>query len=422
MDPTLTPEQWQQYLQNAMAALRLNHNDQGALAAIKQANQALNSFDQPAIAAGTHVSPAQPTAVGGDPRYPSTMDLGNSGDPLEGLKGLGQAVGDIPAGVGRLAKNLLTNPDQIFEDMASIPGNVAKGLASGDPRTIGRTVGNVGSMALPFAKTSGAAEAGTVGGLAARGATAPFRAIGDILQRPGLKNALLREQTARAAAQRGIAETTSNELMPERINQAGLRTQLLENQVERAPAQTQAALHRVELMLQQIERGGPTIENLGLRNQLLDLKIQLMQNMLEGGGEGGLGDALGGTAAPKLPPSPTAPAPSTAIPPNPLDALQTLSPEELAAQPLGKTPPAETSNAAPGVTENQSSVLARLALDREKFASHTPETILPEPIENLPGKMGQKTVQFGQSGLSPAVKSEILSLMPQIEQILRRPK
>jgi hypothetical protein len=60
-----------------------------------------------------------------------------------------------------------------------------------------------------------------------------------------------------------------------------------------------------------------------------------------------------------------------------------------------------------------------LAPGRKKFTQHTPASILPEPIENLSGAMGQKSVQFGKgTPLTPAAMAEIKTLLGDLQRIL----
>lgn len=384
----LTPEEWRQYLLNAQAALHTNPNDAGALAAVKQANKALNQFDQPAIAAGENVGES---------------GFGKLGPALEGL---GQSALDIPRGIGRFAKNLVTNPGQIVEDVVNLPEAIGQGFASGDPEQISRTVGNLGGLALPFAKTSKAAGAPTVGALAGRVVSQPFRAVGNLLERPALRNQLLAEQQGLAAARRSLAETRARDILPQQAEQAGLRTELLRNQAQRAPVQTEAALRRIELMEQQLERGGPTLENIQLRNELLRLKLELQSG----------GEAAALESAPAVAPNLETPAfirrgGTVRQDVSPISGDKTITGQGTAATraELLKDP----GQIVPNNPLSQ--------LDDTIAAGRAAEGLPPlsEAIENIPGKMGQKTVQFGEgSPLNPAAQSEILGLLGELQRIL----
>lgn len=144
VDPTeLTPEQWQEYLASARAALKADPQDREALQAIRDANFALNAYDEAAAA-----SPGERIATG----------------VSEGAKGLGQAALDIPRGI----LSAIFHPVQTVKNLPKVPGALAEGLSSDDPAQVARTVGNIGGILLPFAKTSGAPGAGTVGAAATR--------------------------------------------------------------------------------------------------------------------------------------------------------------------------------------------------------------------------------------------------------------
>src|SRR6266850_2831377 len=389
----LDPEGWRGVLLKANQDLHANPHDPEALQAINDANEALKVYDE-AEAAG--------------PGERITSGIG------QGLEGLGQAALDLP----RSLAGLVTHPVKTVLSMRDIPRNIAQGLSSNDPKQIARTVGNVGSMALPFAKTSRAAGAPSIGGLIGRAVTAPVRAAGEFLERPGLRNALLREQQGLAGARRAAMEVRGREIIPQQAKQAGLRTQLLEQQLERGPtkaaAQNQSVMARIKLMEQQLERGPATAENLALRNELLRLKLELNPGVdVESGPSTDLPPEGGAPVTPK----------PTPLPANPLDALRNIPPEDFAKMPHGSTPPLEQSAAAPGVQEALTSKLVRGILAKERMAARTPESILrhetplaqTEPVENVPGAMGQKTVQFGGgSPLTPEAQAEMLRLMGQI--------
>lgn len=135
VDPTeLTPEQWQQYLANARAALKENPQDREALHAIQDANFALNVYDEAAAA-----SPSERVKAG----------------VTEGAKGLGQAALDIPSSI----VSMILHPVQTVKNLPKVPGALIEGMSSDDPATVSRTVGNIGSILLPGAKVRGTAAA-----------------------------------------------------------------------------------------------------------------------------------------------------------------------------------------------------------------------------------------------------------------------
>jgi hypothetical protein len=430
MEPDeLTPEQWRQYMLNARKDLHINPNNQEALAAIKQANDALNRLEQPAITAGERVGTGpEIQQAQGTPDFLTGLGLEaeRRARPFgEAALGVGQAAADIPIGLVKLAHGLLTEPSkvpgQVWEGIKSIPGEVA----SGDPRRSARALGNIYSVrAVPEA-----IKAVKSGG-----------PIGALLRRPGLRNALLEANIARATA----ATSRLEALAPEHLRQAGLRTQLLEQQLERAPEQTRAAglrgdileqqasrgpgiaqtlAQRIKLLEQQLERGGPTLENLELRNELMRLKLEQMAEQASTPPPDVPPPDLGGSAP--VPPTPKPVPPSTPTQAAP-DALRNLTPEALEAQPFGKTPPVEQSAAAPGVQEAQISRTVQNLLRQEPGKVMPGNPLAPENfpltqelIENEAGNMGQKAVQFGEgSPLNPTAQMEIKSLLGELSRIL----
>src|SRR5207248_3341464 len=127
-DPTqLTPEEWREYLKNAVTALHQDHRDKGALQAVQTANDALSAYD-----AAEAASPGE------------RIEAGFKG----GVAGLGQAALDIPRGIGQT----ILHPVETITNLPKIPGALAHALTSDDPETVARGVGNVGSALLPFAK------------------------------------------------------------------------------------------------------------------------------------------------------------------------------------------------------------------------------------------------------------------------------
>lgn len=167
------PDGWQKVLTQAMADLRKNPHDEEALQAIRDANEALSVYDQ-----GEAAPPGERIRAG-----------------IEGgLAGLGQAAVDVPRGIAQTVRH----PIQTLMNIREVPRQIGAGLTSNDPEQVARSVGNIGSFALPFAKTSKAPGAATVGEIAMRAVAKPAQAVGAILERPILKNQLLRAQLERA--------------------------------------------------------------------------------------------------------------------------------------------------------------------------------------------------------------------------------
>lgn len=163
----LKPDQWQDILRRAMADLRANPQDQEALQAIHDANEALSVYDQAKAA-----SPAERIKSG-----------------FEGaVEGLGKAAADIPRGL----LQAIAHPIETAKGLPKVPSALKQGLTSDEPEDVARAVGNIGAMLLPAAKTGKQAGAPTAGGVAARAATAPVRGLMELLERPVLRNELLR--------------------------------------------------------------------------------------------------------------------------------------------------------------------------------------------------------------------------------------
>lgn len=240
------PEMWLKILQTALADLRANRQDQEALQAVMDANEALQVYDQAESA-----SPLERITSGA----------------REGVKGLAQAGADV----GRGLKQLITHPvdtmAEVIPNLVDAPERLYEGMTSGDPREIARTVGHMGLAAAPFGKTgSGRTLAGATGEAVA----APGKAVGELVRRPALKNRLLEEQTRRTA----LSEEALQQLIDQRLAQAGPRQAILEGQAARAPIMTEQAGQRSTLLGQQMERGAPTLENLELRNELMRRKLE----------------------------------------------------------------------------------------------------------------------------------------------------
>ena len=249
-----TPAEWQQYLMAARAALHANPQDQEALQAIRDATAALNLPEEEAMAAGENVGES---------------GFGKLGPALEGL---GQSAVDVPVGMWRLAKGLATHPIQTFtHDLPQSFVDIGKGFASGDPKRIARSTGNVGSLLLPFAKvTRGGPSLGAVAG---RATTALPRAVAALIERPGMLNKLTEARTGAAEASRGASAARQTAIESRTAQQAALQ-----------PTRMAQMAVRLQALEQLVARGPATAENLMLRNEILRLRLEMMQ---EGGGISG---------------------------------------------------------------------------------------------------------------------------------------
>lgn len=407
------PAKWQEILHQAIADMRdpANPNRDETLKAIKDANEALNTYEDAA-----NVSPSERINQG----------------LHEGVQAIPKMVNGLVHGVAQT----IAHPIQTIKNIPKIPGHIASEFSpeAGAEQNV-QGVADIGNLLLPMAKTSRAAGAATVGEVATAPITGSVRALfqagGDILRRPGLRNAALEASAKRAGAATALSEARG-QLIPKQLEQAGLRTQLLQQQLERGGSQSTAAMRRIALMEQQLERGPATAENLALRNELMRLKLEI-------GGE----DIPTGEMPPELPPEGGAPvptAPKPTVPPSTPeqmapDALRDLTPEQFQQLPGGQTPPLEQSAAAPGASDALASRLAQAILEREKGKAPLmadPGQIAPnnplnpnnfpatqEFIENQPGNMGQKAVQFGEgSPLSKMTQDEIKNLLGQVQNIL----
>lgn len=305
----LKPEEWQQYLQNAMTALRLNHNDHEALDAIRMANQALNAYDNtPAPSLGESV-------VGG----------------IQGLKHLGAnmiegAVNQYPSSlVGNLMGGPLMNPVTQFNNLKGAahsilaPVNVTKRAMQGEHIQPAEASESFAGAAA----TLGAPFVGEVGG---QSLTKPLRSIGAFIERPILKNQLLTEQAATQAARTKAANAAAqrapvqDELLQGRLKGQNLRNQATQQSIDQTaatnPVNQGILQQRLEMITQQLEQMPAGAERLGLTNELLRLRIQLLEQKLNGGGS----EDMGGEPPiePDQPPPPMPPQPST--PPSPASA------------------------------------------------------------------------------------------------------
>lgn len=132
-------------------------------------------------------------------RLGRVSEMGIGERAAEGAAGLGEAALDI----GRGAKQLVTHPIQtaqaLVRDPLALVREPVKALASGDPREAARAVGNLGSLALPFARTSRAAGAPTIAQVTSRAVALPFRSLGAVMDIPILRAQAMRQGAARGA-------------------------------------------------------------------------------------------------------------------------------------------------------------------------------------------------------------------------------
>ena len=288
----LKPEQWHGVLMQAIQDLHTNPRDQEALNAVRDANEALSVYDEAEAA-----SPGE------------RISSGVSG----GVQGLGQAAMDIPLSVLQTA----LHPIQTVQNLPKIPGQLAEGFSSGDPAQIARSVGNIGGMALPFAKVGGT----TVGGMAGRVASAPFQAGAELLRRPGLANAA-------SAAARDLAMTRQ-----QAANQAAAHARATAQRAAAAGPVQQALLEtRLDLLKQRLSSGG---EGVPTEMPIEPLSVEAMMDRVAQTGKVPIGS-------------------------NPLDALRQL-PDEA----LGQTPLFEASAAAPEALNAQIAKLVQSMMQKK---------------------------------------------------------
>lgn len=309
------PEEWQainqQATQDYHKSLATGTPDREALQAIKDSNEALNAYEQPAITAGSHVLAS------------------GWGDPLEAVKGEARGAAGAVGAPFHLANTMYrqgagAGVDEIVKGITSIPGEIA----SGDPERIGEVAG-------------GAAGGIAMGRLGAKIAKGAGGVISDYAERPALKNALLKAQTA--AAQNSVAK--SGAILPDAIEQSGLKTDTMRqnlsqkaalhpdaveqaglktNTMHQNVAEKAGTLHddveqarlRTEQMKQGLTKGSQdiqrgagsldaTTERPGLQNELTRLQIEKLRKLLDDMNDEGEAGPSG--SAPTEPPDPNAP-------------------------------------------------------------------------------------------------------------------
>lgn len=287
IDHTQLPkERWQEILNQALNDWHSSGGtDEEAHQAIQDATDALNAYDQPAIAAGENVGES------------------GFGKVLPAIQGLGDTATGIVKGLGQLAFHPIKTAKAVVADPLAFPRSVAQGITSGDPRQIARSVGDVGSLFLPAAKIR--AGGPSVAAVAGRAVSAPFRAAGSLMARPGLRNAEIAARTAAEEARRALAAGREAERVagaPHRLAAAQSRATIAGTQAAAAAPKMATQLAqmsgRLQLIEQALERGPATAENLALRNELLKIRLQMMQSAAA---EGGAADvaAAGGEAVPE---------------------------------------------------------------------------------------------------------------------------
>lgn len=270
-----TPEEWQAINRKAMEDFHASmaadptKPNRDALEAIKDSNDALNEYDKPAINAGSHVLPT------------------GYGDPFEAVKGEASgAMGAVtaPFHLANTALNKGTDAaiDEVIKGITSIPGEIT----SGDPRRIGAVAG-------------GTATGIAMGRLGTKLAKGTGSAISNLAERPALKNALLRAQTE--AAHNTV--TKGSGLMGDLFEQSGLKTEGMKQNISvkneashraGAAANRAAELHpdaldqaglKTTKLDQDVQRGagslGATTERPGLQNELTRLQIERLQRLLD---------------------------------------------------------------------------------------------------------------------------------------------
>lgn len=282
-----TPQEWQAIQDQAVKDHRINIHDEEAMTAIRDSNEALNMYEQPAIEAGKH-----------------TLDSG-WGNPLEAVKGEAEGGLDALLAPFHVANTIYRQGpgaalDEIVQGAKAIPGEIA----SGDSRRIGRLGGNVAG-GIATGKLMGKMGSGAAG------------VVSELAERPMLKNALIKSQinslsqgAAKSSAimpdvieQAGLKTDAmrqglehKNALHPDAVEQAGLKTNrlhqdvaekagTLHDDVEQARLKTESMKQGLTKGEQEISKGAGTLDDLtkrpGLLNQLTELQIKKLQKILD---------------------------------------------------------------------------------------------------------------------------------------------
>lgn len=381
---TKKPHEWQQVLLAARQALHQNPQDQEALEAIKDANEALSVYDSAESGTWGQLLSAGQDKTGAfsdrapefDPDAGSRIREGLIGGPLgivqsglETLKGLYE----LPGAALQEGKAIATDPNetQRLADMLSqIPGAAiehVKNAGEMTPQEVGHDVGVTGQALLPFARLGAAADASTVGGAVSRGigraAKAPFRWAGNIIDKPGITNEMNQANTARSVAAAKQAEQeallagsklrgqemVNTQLKPAQIAGAEARAGIAEETLGRQGTLSDQALERLKLLQNETGRAGPTTDNLNLRNRGQDLTNQLREIQLRNAQatQGGVeSSGLFESGGPSTPPQPLESIPGTSGDLTPVEGGRGRM------SPKGPLPPEKT-NFPPSLTEMQ---------------------------------------------------------------------
>lgn len=272
VDPTLqSPEAWGRYRQRAIAALHSNPHDAEALQAVRDANNALSVYDQAEAA-----SPGERVRSG----------------VSAGLTGLGQAVADIPHGLAQT----VAHPINTLLNLPRVPGALLSGLTSNDPEQVARTVGNVGSLLLPFAKANpagtgilmGSAEWGglprmarplptgptvaqVAGGAAQRVAGAVIAPVRNAMELPGLTARLKRLDIAQREAQLAQGPPVAPAVDPAIAAARDLRLQILGEQLAKLRASGATVAQQRPLRQAILEE---TAQQAPMRTELLRRRVE----------------------------------------------------------------------------------------------------------------------------------------------------
>ena len=198
------------------------------------------------------------------------------GGAREGVRGLARAGGDL----GRGVKHLVTHPidalSELIPNLMKLPEQIEGDLSSNDPERIGHAVGNVGSLFIgggrsgmtPF-KLAPEATGATVAGFTGRAVATPFKAAGDLMKRPGLKNDLLTEQIKHTTAktERATAQTENTTASTQALEE------LASQRAGKAPVQEAILMQRLQLLEKQLGRAATQDEILALRRDLQQAQL-----------------------------------------------------------------------------------------------------------------------------------------------------
>jgi hypothetical protein len=237
-----TPEEWQHILQMALSNLRKEPHNTDHLDAIADANKALNAYEHPKIVAGEH------TLTNKDPM------MNGWGDPIEGIKGELQGMGDAVAAPFHLAnvayrQGIPAALDEIVAGIKAIPGQIT----GGDAREIGHVAGG----------TAGTIAMGRLGSNVVKGLGSAGSAL---VEMPKLKTDLLKAQ----------------------IHDTGMSTMLKDIAAEQSGTKGDILGKRAQLMDTQLGDAPMKSEILGKRSAAIDASLEhtsaatkALQDMIE---------------------------------------------------------------------------------------------------------------------------------------------